>query len=146
MIRRPPRSTRTDTLFPYTTLFRSDYVVDRPRRDLCAARGNGRGRARSHAGTSQQPRALGRTTLPQPDLRRPAATAALRQGVLEQEGSVGHPALRAPLSRPGRQNLAGAAVTGFGKTVLLRKQEPRVTDGSVCNPGLLLSQEICAVR
>src|SRR3546814_16971381 len=26
MIRRPPRSTRTDTLFPYTTLFRSDRV------------------------------------------------------------------------------------------------------------------------
>src|SRR3546814_2077869 len=26
MIRRPPRSTRTDTLFPYTTLFRSDLV------------------------------------------------------------------------------------------------------------------------
>src|SRR3546814_1314721 len=25
MIRRPPRSTRTDTLFPYTTLFRSPY-------------------------------------------------------------------------------------------------------------------------
>src|SRR3546814_11980247 len=25
MIRRPPRSTRTDTLFPYTTLFRSEY-------------------------------------------------------------------------------------------------------------------------
>src|SRR3546814_14508444 len=27
MLRRPPRSTRTDTLFPYTTLFRS--VLDR---------------------------------------------------------------------------------------------------------------------
>src|SRR3546814_14602528 len=26
MIRRPPRSTRTDTLFPYTTLFRSSPV------------------------------------------------------------------------------------------------------------------------
>src|SRR3546814_19961686 len=26
MIRRPPRSTRTDTLFPYTTLFRSPYA------------------------------------------------------------------------------------------------------------------------
>src|SRR3546814_9994812 len=26
MIRRPPRSTRTDTLFPYTTLFRSCYI------------------------------------------------------------------------------------------------------------------------
>src|SRR3546814_10244230 len=30
MIRRPPRSTRTDTLFPYTTLFRSGQIyVDR---------------------------------------------------------------------------------------------------------------------
>src|SRR3546814_15963447 len=28
MIRRPPRSTRTDTLFPYTTLFRSDDELD----------------------------------------------------------------------------------------------------------------------
>src|SRR3546814_6139100 len=26
MIRRPPRSTRTDTLFPYTTLFRSNII------------------------------------------------------------------------------------------------------------------------
>src|SRR3546814_8975887 len=33
MIRRPPRSTRTDTLFPYTTLFRSadDAATIRPR-------------------------------------------------------------------------------------------------------------------
>src|SRR3546814_6488099 len=28
MIRRPPRSTRTDTLFPYTTLFRSQAVAN----------------------------------------------------------------------------------------------------------------------
>src|SRR3546814_3940605 len=28
MIRRPPRSTRTDTLFPYTTLFRSHDIAD----------------------------------------------------------------------------------------------------------------------
>src|SRR3546814_10491892 len=40
MIRRPPRSTRTDTLFPYTTLFRSEVEADAgavgiagPRRD-----------------------------------------------------------------------------------------------------------------
>src|SRR3546814_7883558 len=31
MIRRPPRSTRTDTLFPYTTLFRSSHL---PARDF----------------------------------------------------------------------------------------------------------------
>src|SRR3546814_3945644 len=30
MIRRPPRSTRTDTLFPYTTLFRSPRPGDVP--------------------------------------------------------------------------------------------------------------------
>src|SRR3546814_15378155 len=29
MIRRPPRSTRNDTLFPYTTLFRSEAVEKR---------------------------------------------------------------------------------------------------------------------
>src|SRR3546814_18752548 len=28
MIRRPPRSTRTDTLFPYTTLFRSANLAE----------------------------------------------------------------------------------------------------------------------
>src|SRR3546814_14556295 len=30
MIRRPPRSTRTDTLFPYTTLFRSRLTPNAP--------------------------------------------------------------------------------------------------------------------
>src|SRR3546814_2669192 len=39
MIRRPPRSTRTDTLFPYTTLFRSRGVKGRLRPS-----GFGRGR------------------------------------------------------------------------------------------------------
>src|SRR3546814_3400554 len=34
MIRRPPRSTRTDTLFPYTTLFRSEDVVPQPRLEM----------------------------------------------------------------------------------------------------------------
>src|SRR3546814_3780703 len=37
MIRRPPRSTRTDTLFPYTTLFRS--AVTAIDGDTLAARG-----------------------------------------------------------------------------------------------------------
>src|SRR3546814_8779303 len=30
MLRRPPRSTRTDTLFPYSTLFRSEALALRP--------------------------------------------------------------------------------------------------------------------
>src|SRR3546814_7210977 len=37
MIRRPPRSTRTDTLFPYTTLFRSDIVVEHDRGSIRVA-------------------------------------------------------------------------------------------------------------
>src|SRR3546814_2392591 len=36
MIRRPPRSTRTDTLFPYTTLFRS--IRRRRRTSVCSRR------------------------------------------------------------------------------------------------------------
>src|SRR3546814_10493565 len=34
MIRRPPRSTRTDTLFPYTTLFRSQRRAEGARRRI----------------------------------------------------------------------------------------------------------------
>src|SRR3546814_11870907 len=34
MIRRPPRSTRTDTLFPYTTLFRSRLALGRQRIEI----------------------------------------------------------------------------------------------------------------
>src|SRR3546814_8984910 len=59
MIRRPPRSTRTDTLFPYTTLFRSA-APHRGRREtlgsiarsllhsLRGIRRDGRGRYRDH--------------------------------------------------------------------------------------------------
>src|SRR3546814_6338055 len=38
MIRRPPRSTRTDTLFPYTTLFRSAAAATAPVRTPPASR------------------------------------------------------------------------------------------------------------
>src|SRR3546814_5278578 len=39
MIRRPPRSTRTDTLFPYTTLFRSLHFDAIARHDINPALG-----------------------------------------------------------------------------------------------------------
>src|SRR3546814_3368855 len=39
MIRRPPRSTRTDTLFPYTTLFRSNMAISGPAHKLMRALG-----------------------------------------------------------------------------------------------------------
>src|SRR3546814_9391117 len=46
MIRRPPRSTRTDTLFPYTTLFRSVAYEDR-QHDAGAEPGNHHRRQRA---------------------------------------------------------------------------------------------------
>src|SRR3546814_8896989 len=72
MIRRPPRSTRTDTLFPYTTLFRSS---DDPARTTFEAilfrnsRGRaraierrcsrGRNRRRNHRGRGERDRSFG---------------------------------------------------------------------------------------
>src|SRR3546814_16347481 len=51
MIRRPPRSTRTDTLFPYTTLFRS-----RARRRACVRAPAERRRARARRRRRQSAR------------------------------------------------------------------------------------------
>src|SRR3546814_7869705 len=66
MIRRPPRSTRTDTLFPYTTLFRSVAAGDRlgfrradlcrvdpPRLALCRRWAGRRGRSEEHTSELQ---------------------------------------------------------------------------------------------
>src|SRR3546814_1359427 len=53
MIRRPPRSTRTDTLFPYTTLFRAPLGHDRTDAGLCIKSLNSRS-ARTNA-FSQRP-------------------------------------------------------------------------------------------
>src|SRR3546814_14491915 len=79
MLRRPPRSTRTSTLFPYTTLFRSDRrqrhggLRERPReiaqRGFHRRREHAIARARGLAGLGQR---LDRA-------RRPLANAAQRQ-------------------------------------------------------------------
>src|SRR3546814_17054947 len=52
MIRRPPRSTRTDTLFPYATLFRCRRDAARGRR---VARGAGRPQRRARFGGAAAP-------------------------------------------------------------------------------------------
>src|SRR3546814_5280943 len=48
MIRRPPRSTRTDTLFPYTTLFRSVRLVGRCVDEIHAASAQSFGKRLGH--------------------------------------------------------------------------------------------------
>src|SRR3546814_5551258 len=82
MIRRPPRSTRTDTLFPDTTLFRSD-------------REGGAG------GCRRRPQG------PQAGARRDPA-AQERRGAAGAAGAVSRPRAAGGVGRPGRHRvLAG---------------------------------------
>src|SRR3546814_16753048 len=54
MIRRPPRSTRTDTLFPYTTLFRSHLHAARPAgEEVGEGKGQHHAAHRDHGGEQQ---------------------------------------------------------------------------------------------
>src|SRR3546814_18591283 len=80
MIRRPPRSTRTDTLFPYTTLFRSPHDGGHPRgRSRCLEqlegdpaarplfpRGRGTVGRRQHRAAADTPRTPPRRSAPRP--------------------------------------------------------------------------------
>src|SRR3546814_19315200 len=86
MIRRPPRSTRTDTLFPYTTLFRSGVVAaveqgDHPRQG-------------GAEGVRAQRGALGALQVPDGEVL-DGPEQALRGGTEEAPGK------RARLQRPG---------------------------------------------
>src|SRR3546814_16859502 len=56
MIRRPPRSTRTDTLFPYTTLFRSSDRGEPPVQPAPGARRDQRPGTRQLHGSRPRPR------------------------------------------------------------------------------------------
>src|SRR3546814_18835429 len=84
MIRRPPRSTRTDPLFPYTTLFRSPTGTSAAHDDL----GDRAAAAGAHAGAQRDPGGRARHRVPGGRRRRPAAArpqgpalaAALRGG------------------------------------------------------------------
>src|SRR3546814_6694792 len=115
MIRRPPRSTRTDTLFPYTTLFRSSATVEMPEL-VRAARASGRkifGLSSGDPNIETDPRIVA------------AAEQAIRNGDTHYGPAAGIPALReAIVAREARRS--GAAydpadiiVTPGGKFALL---------------------------
>src|SRR3546814_10163301 len=102
MIRRPPRSTRTDTLFPYTTLFRSAGSLP----------GTG-ARGSRHAGAG---------TADRPDL---GARLAVRAAVRGAARGGGHCRHRRAVDRGSgeraRRRLAGAGSGGAG--VLVRRDD-----------------------
>src|SRR3546814_20591252 len=66
MIRRPPGSTRTDTLFPYTTLFRSQYAL-------------------AH---SDQAHAVVNTAWPEPPLRDLESSAFAKQNIVGRDADI----------------------------------------------------------
>src|SRR3546814_18723355 len=77
MIRRPPRTTRTDTLFPYTTLFRSARVSEQGERSGRIARSH-----HVHAHGHQHQPLLGALAEPFDDALTPREPAAgLSEGV-----------------------------------------------------------------
>src|SRR3546814_12052657 len=118
MIWRPPRSTRTDTLFPYTTLFRSligPYPA--PERLVFSPQPVGLGRPRDHqhklAGLERLSQNVRRAALDGGD-RRPDISMAghhhhrpLRTGLLDS-GAQGQPVtLRTVKTEPRRATVSG---------------------------------------
>src|SRR3546814_11876819 len=117
MIRRPPRSTRTDTLFPYTTLFRSG-----PRRRAASACLAGvRERVPAESGLANAVHGRGQ------DRRTGGKVRSLLQVGLESR-----PVLLAELRLPSDGLQARAA--GTGRRVTQRSEERRVGKecGSTC--------------
>src|SRR3546814_17254137 len=126
MIRRPPRSTRTDTLFPYTTLFRSldvegvlgqviqdAHALSRLHRavQLPLSRGNPRGdglRTRCHGDVSQRrqscPHAGAGQDMERLDSVPPGGTAKVGDGARSEERRVGKESVRRCRSRWAQNN------------------------------------------
>src|SRR3546814_14860630 len=90
MIRRPPRSTRTDTLFPYTTLFRSTC----PRRTSPSSRRAWRRRESGAASFGLADGKGGGVTIQRHTVSLAARTQAIQGRWLEEDGAgpLPHPA------------------------------------------------------
>src|SRR3546814_16169281 len=76
MVRRPPRSTRTDTLFPYTTLFRSPAFGEE---EVAAHLAGQLGLDLAHLGTEQCAQAKHRTQIDRDDLVEQVLTCCQRR-------------------------------------------------------------------
>src|SRR3546814_15612424 len=115
MIRRPPRSNRTDTLFPYTTLFRSDVqAAARIPRTVHARWSIAAARAVDchfsfDPGTQRIGHCVERGVL----IREVGIAADRRNGEAEQAGACWRTRLKAPVAVPvfgeQRRGLVGAA-------------------------------------
>src|SRR3546814_13824066 len=121
MIRRPPRSTRTDTLFPYTTLFRSRVqrrvasgVAGRP---LHRLPGTGQGQGRLPAGRAGRSDRRGGGTpvarpVPASPGTRPHPTGGGRRASWHGQVNRGHRPRRAGRDEPVAPEIGRASCRG----------------------------------
>src|SRR3546814_5345627 len=107
MIRRPPRSTRTDTLFPYTTLFRSQQAADDEA--LSGTKLHGRFSPARRQGRNGEAAKAHRTRIAQ--LRHLRADAHRDAAVVEHGG------------REGQADTILLVLDGCGAEALLRSEE-----------------------
>src|SRR3546814_11676092 len=125
MIRRPPRSTRTDTLFPYTTLFRSGAAPVRPHQwtvladdvaEPSRAAGPGFGRVAARHGPHDPDRRPQAAAAPRP--RRGDGRSNARRGRLLTPTPTGRrlPSRAVPVRRQAPDRKA----VGWGKRVSVR--------------------------
>src|SRR3546814_15621648 len=134
MIRRPPRSTRTDTLFPYTTLFRS--------RDDQAGAGARREGAVTGAGADRHP--LGAHPAVRPRLAPQPGTSAMTKSyaVIEHTYDVvvvgaGGAGLRATLGLAA----AGLKPARITKEFPTRSHTDAAKGGDPASPGTLCADD-----
>ena len=117
MIRRPPRSTQAKTLFPYTTLFRSDMApqgshlrgegLPRARRITFASRGSSTGPGQDHYGLAEETNKLKTWDSRQPEKILESAPACSREWVSAPPESQ-DAGLHLPWASPGlAQSAAG---------------------------------------
>src|SRR3546814_11382263 len=121
MIRRPPRSTRTDTLFPYTTLFRHPAAAGVLRRHRAA---DGVGLHGPRDVLLHPPRRAHLTPRHLGSLRRPAASGA-REAAGKTPGKAVFTAIRS------RHSGTALISPGFPAGLPVRNETRRIREGVV---------------
>src|SRR3546814_18396206 len=141
MIRRPPRSTRTNTLFPYTTLFRSD-------RERTGAAGRPYGLCGVLASSRRGRDAGGR--FPEPPSGLDFCASAVRCGNSGGTGAAAHP-VECRHGRLFRREIGARAIAlarnRFGGLLMRYSTVAMALAlGFVCFSGGLVGRETCGER
>src|SRR3546814_842544 len=124
MIRRPPRSTRTGTLFPYTTLFRSRASSFSGAGGWCAR--SAAFRATGMARESRSPKACSSPPRCRWRISHERSVDLARRGSRGRETPVRRRRLDRPVDRPQSAALAGRRRDGVRLAAIARPRESQI--------------------